>query len=117
MIHDKRRYRVKDYTDLDLLAQDLTERTWTLCSGFRYNGVTFLNDSFSEDGAGEYAAIIEKDGHTLQVESITFSWCTPEQAKQNILACVKYAEGTDKPPMNEPHNIRQHNAGSCPLCA
>lgn len=58
------------------LAKKLTQHTWTLCSAFQLDNLLFLNDSTSPDGAGEWAII--KDGQ--QVESITFSWCTEQEA-------------------------------------
>ena len=40
----------------------------------------FLNDATSGDGAQEYGAIKRLPDTWLQVESITFSWCTYESA-------------------------------------
>lgn len=61
----------------------LTERTWTLCSGFTVAGherYVFLNDATCEDGAGEFG-IVKIDGSTcVQIESVTFSWCRYEEA-------------------------------------
>ena len=63
----------------------LSERTWTLCSGFYVVGhenYLFLNDSTCEDGAGEFSAIrggVGAEQH-VQIESITFSWCTFDQS-------------------------------------
>lgn len=59
--------------------------TWTLCTGvrLRVDGQTFLflSDSTSEDCAEEYA-VFQEDG--MQIESITFSWCTWVQAENHI---------------------------------
>ena len=47
-----------------------------------------MNDSTCEDGAQEYAVFREPSGSLelyRQVESITFSWCSYEQA----LGCVR----------------------------
>ena len=58
------------------LARDLTDRTWTLCTGFQFGSYLFLNDSTSEDGAQEYAVLKRlPNGQYLQIESISFSWC------------------------------------------
>ena len=85
MMHKHRRWCVSIVATPEELARMLAERTWTLCSGFSVAGheqYVFLNDATSEDGAGEYGVIrIDKDtGQQVQVESITFSWCTVEKA-------------------------------------
>jgi hypothetical protein len=65
------------------LAAKLTQRTWTLCSGFTVQGherYLFLNDATHEDGAGEWG-VLKTDGSThVQIESITFSWCRLDEA-------------------------------------
>jgi hypothetical protein len=72
MMHHRRRFAVKDYTDAQVLARDLVTMSWTLCTGFRFQGLLFLNDATSEDGAFEVAVIEEKSGR--QIESVTFGW-------------------------------------------
>ncbi len=60
MIHTKRVWSVSEVESAEKLAEMLTEHTWTLCAGFVVVGhpeYLFLNDSFSEDGAGEFAVI------------------------------------------------------------
>ena len=64
----------------EILARFLTQQTWTLCQAFAIGDLVFLNDSTSEDGASEWA--VHKDGQ--QLESITFSWCTEEEALSYI---------------------------------
>lgn len=67
MMHCKRRWSVAPVATAEELAHMLTERTWTLCSGFSvvgHDGYLFLNDATSEDGAGEYAKSLH-----LQVET------------------------------------------------
>ena len=80
-----RRHSVANVESPDELAEKLTAHTWTLCTGFRLRHpnrtLLFLNDATHEDGAGEYAALLE-DGQ--QIESITFSWCTFDEALQRI---------------------------------
>jgi hypothetical protein len=87
MIHYQRKYQVKKYLTVDDLTEALIERTWTVSSGFELEGLLFFNDAFSEDGAQEYA--VYRDGQ--QIESITFSWCDYDKAKEIILELV---EGT-----------------------
>jgi hypothetical protein len=82
MVHTHRVFCVGDVEDDVELAKKLTEHTWTLCTGFRHKGYLYLNDSFGEDGAAEYAIVREKD--RVQVESITFGWCKLDQALQYI---------------------------------
>lgn len=116
MIHAKRPFSITDMATAEGLAEKLTKHSWTLCTGFRFGGHLFLNDSFSEDGAVEYAVIRESDG--VQVESITFGWCTEAQAVEYIKRVVEAPDAEDArafPP--KVTQVRQHPAGSCPLCA
>jgi len=86
MFHSKRTWGPPRKVDSpEELAELLTEHTWTLCSTFEHGGYLYLNDATSEDGAGEFAVLKRlPDGSFLQVESITFSWCTQEKALQYI---------------------------------
>lgn len=70
--HRNREWKVVDVASARELAEKFSEHTWTPCTGFRYAGFCWLNDSFSGNGAQEYAVIRESDG--AQVESITVSW-------------------------------------------
>lgn len=89
MMHDRRRWVVNAVASAEELAEMLTQRSWTLCSGFYVVGhedYLFLNDATHEDGAGEFAAIhgaIEAPVHE-QIESITFSWMSREEALRTI---------------------------------
>ena len=91
MIHRNRTYQVaEDVTSVSDLAERLTQHTWCLCTAFKLvvgGGVPellFLNDSFSEDGAQEYAVVC----NGRQVESITFSWCSQAEAHNHIQVLV-----------------------------
>ena len=120
MFFENRIYKIREVTDIDWLAKHLSCMTWCLCNGFRYSGVWFLNDAGSEDGAQEYAAIILNEaGDFIQVESITFSWCTAAEAKQYIMDCARYAYRLNKQlPMNRVVTPRfDHAVGSCSFCA
>jgi hypothetical protein len=84
MMHGHRRFCVNPVASAEELARMLTERTWTLCSGFFVQGhenYLFLNDSTHEDGAGEYAVILGglDAEHRMQIESVTMSWCPVDQ--------------------------------------
>ncbi len=120
MFFEKRVYKVKEVYDIDWLAQRLTRGTWCLCNGFKFSGVWFLNDSTSEDGVQEYAAItLDAAGNFIQVESISFGWCSVEKAKWYIMDCVRYAYRLDKnPPLKRIVFPKlDHVAGACRLCA
>lgn len=84
MMNDHRAYRIVDVNTARELAENLSTpgRTWCLCAAFRYKGLLFLNDAFSEDGAQEYAVVRESDNQ--QIESITFSWISIAEAKDSI---------------------------------
>lgn len=116
MIHTNRPFSATEVATAEELAEKLTKHSWTLCTGFRFSGHLFLNDSFSEDGAAEYAVIRESDG--VQVESITFGWCSEEQALGYIKQVVEPTDAEDTrafPP--KVTKVRPHPAGSCHLCA
>ena len=84
MLHSKRRWVIATVATPEELAQKVTEMTWCCCNGFRIEGTDylFLNDATSADGAQEYGAVKGSlDGPPwLQVESLTFGWCTYEKA-------------------------------------
>src|SRR5688572_24213327 len=88
MMHAHRVFCVSPVASAEELARMLTERTWTLCSGFYVQGHTylFLNDSTHEDGAGEWGIILGGLGaeRHVQIESITFSWCQFDQALRYV---------------------------------
>jgi hypothetical protein len=107
VIHTKRRFLIKKVSSVEELAEDLTRCTWTLCTGFELEGYLFLNDAFSEDSAQEYAVI--KDGR--QVESITFGWCSREQAEVHIRA-VLAGQQVDMGPVSP----RLNHGKVCHLC-
>jgi len=66
--------------DLDVLVDKLKEYSWTLCTGFQYQSLLLLNDSFSEDSLQEYAVV--RNG--VQIESLTVSWYNPERLKEDL---------------------------------
>ena len=124
MMHTRRRWSVSEIETPTQLAFMLSAQTNTPCSGFTVEGFPsylFLNDAGSENGAQEYAVVKAIDKAAArsyrQVESITFSWCTPEDALAHIKAVldgryddVDYAY--DVEPKIEP--AAEHEP--CPLC-
>ena len=123
MMHKNRVHCVGPVASAEELAHMLTERTWTLCSGFYVQGHEchlFLNDSTHEDGAGEWGVIlggIEAEHH-VQIESITFSWCAFDQALKYVQDAL--AGRMDRNDFARPVTLRletseQHQR--CHLCA
>ena len=101
----------------------LSERTWTLCSGFYVVGhenYLFLNDSTCEDGAGEFSAIrggVGAEQH-VQIESITFSWCTFDQSLTYIQDALSgRMDGNDFARPVTLHLETPETHQRCPLCA
>src|SRR5437660_10485339 len=93
MMHAQRRFCISPVASAEELAHMLTERSWTLCSGFYVQGhesFLFLNDSTHEDGAGEFAcAKVLGPSQWLQIESITFSWMRWNTALELIEAALQ----------------------------
>jgi hypothetical protein len=82
MMHLTRKWHVGEETHPATPAVKLTEHIWTTCTGFRCNGYLWLNDATSENGAQEYAVVLESDGR--QVESVSASWCTADRLLEII---------------------------------
>jgi hypothetical protein len=85
MLH-RRTWSLSTVETAEELAEKLTEMTWCGCSAFQVRGTPYLylNDSSSADGAQEYAVLKPDGDDFVQVESITFSWCTSEKALEYI---------------------------------
>lgn len=108
-MHPERRFGVTKIARPEKLGMMLTAFTWTLCSGFEHKGLLFLNDSDSEFRAQEYAVL--KDGH--QVESITFGWCTEDEAERRIRTLLA-GDFVDLGPVES--TIEPAVGHFCPLC-
>lgn len=86
MLHKTRTWGLSTVESAEELADRLTKMTWCGCSAFKLPNAPYLfvNDSTSADGGQEYA-ILKPDGpEFVQVESITFSWCSREKALEYI---------------------------------
>jgi hypothetical protein len=91
------------------LADKLANYTWTLCAAWRLGDLLFLNDSFNEDGAYEWAVV--RDGR--QIESITFGWCDLARALEHITRLLAGTLGDDYGAVNPQfHPAAEH----CDLC-
>lgn len=112
MIHKNRKYRIVEVASLLELAQKLAGgATWCSCNGFTCNTLTLLNDSFSADGAQEYAVI--RNGR--QIESLTCSWMSVEE----LHATLGRLDAHGAPSLGEgkPFEIKIHDPGVCGDCA
>jgi hypothetical protein len=86
MIHTNRIFCVEEIPDIETLANQLFHYTWTGCTGYQLDEYLFLNDSFSPDGAQEFAVFRKSDGKFIQIESITiFSWSFSENHLEDVL--------------------------------
>jgi hypothetical protein len=108
MLHPKRLFQVTEVTSAEELAQKLTEMTWTLCQGFRLGELLFVNDSFSEDGAQEYAVFRGDE----QVESVTFGWCKEARA----LELIRMFEGEANEHLGHFELRLEREGHRCDLC-
>lgn len=121
MFHKNRVWCVSPKGTPEEVARLLTQHTWTLCTAVELRGYLCLNDSTSEDGAQEYAVVktpAETGGRHVQVESITFGWCSYETALDHIRRALAgeydaldFVRAVD--PRLEP--AAEHRR--CPLCA
>ena len=86
MIHTDRVFCMKEVSDIETLANQLFHYTWTGCTGCRLDDYLFLNDSFSPDGAQEFAVFRKYDGKFNQIESITIvNWRFSENHLEDVL--------------------------------
>lgn len=122
MMHSSRCWCLAEVESAEALAQMLVERTWTLCSAFYVKShphYLFLNDATHEDGAGEYGVVkVLPDGTYLQIESVTFSWCSQASALGHIEdALAGRDDGNDFARPVRPTIQRPEQHGRCHLCA
>ena len=120
MLHSKRTWVIDPAASAEQLADNLTRMTWCGCNGFELDGYLFLNDATSGNGAQEYA-VVKRDGpggKMLQVESITFSWCSYDRALNLIrrVTAGEYDTG-DYSAVVEPRIETKEEHGRCHLCA
>lgn len=95
------------------LAERLNNHSWTLCTGFECLGYLYLNDSFSEDSAQEYAVVRKSD--LVQVESITVSWMTQQRIAE-FAAEIGSAEAHEYGRI-KPANLEHDKLEYCTRCA
>ncbi len=110
MLHHHRRFAVTVVPSLEELTEKLTQYTWTLCTCFEYQGLLLANDSFSEDGAQEYAVYHEG----REIESLTVSWMTRARLQEVIETLLRgeyEAYGPVAPLHTEPAS--EHRCSVC----
>ena len=118
MLHKKRVWSIFPAESPEWLALQLTQCTWCGCNGFSLGDYLFVNDATSADGAQEYAALLRLANHYVQIESLTFSWMTPERALeviQQVVAGEFDGESYDTVEVDRIQTPEQH--GRCHLCA
>ena len=121
MFHSRRIWCVTPAEKAEVLAADLTRRSWTLCTAFELAGYLFLNDSTSEDGASEWAVVRIPCGpgeSLVQVESITFGWCSYEAGLKYIRRAIagEFDNNDFATPVTPRLQSREEH-GRCPRCA
>lgn len=87
MLHRQRFWQVVPAASAEWLSEALTQSTWCGCNGFALDAYLFLNDATSADGAQEYGVLRNDTEGYVQIESVTFSWMTPERAL-DLIRCV-----------------------------
>ena len=118
MLHSKRIWSIAAAESAERLAEQLTQFTWCGCNGFRLGDYVFVNDATCADGAQEYGVLREEGDHLVQIESLTFSWMTGEEAA-TIIRRVLEGEFDDERygtvAASRLQSPEQH--GRCYLCA
>lgn len=119
MLHRNRIWSLSQVASPEELALKLTEVTWTGCTAFQLGMYLFANDATSPDGAQEYAVFraFQQPDSLVQVESITFSWCSFANALeliQQIQANRFDSQLLARIPRNRFQNPEEHNI--CDLC-
>jgi hypothetical protein len=109
MLFPRRVFQVAVIPTAEELAQKLTEMTWVLCQAFELDGLLFVNDSTSEDGAQEYAVFRGDE----QVESVTFGWCDEARA----LELIRQLQAGANEHMGHFRLRLERKGHHCPLCA
>ncbi len=88
MLYSKRIWSIVPAASAEWLAEQLNQCTWCDCTGFRLGIYVLVNDATCADGAQEYGVFREDGDHYVQIESLTFSWMTCDEAKSIIRRVV-----------------------------
>ena len=120
MLHNNRVWGVYPAQSAEELATKLAQFTWTCCTAFELYGYLFANDATSGDGAQEYAVLKpHRVGDDLmQIESITFSWCTEVRALSLILRVLSGDFDSMRYGVIPRSRFQaSHEHAVCPMCA
>jgi hypothetical protein len=115
MHHPERTWAVVDVASDEEFAHNLVEQVYTRCTGFRFDGYLFLNDSEREDGHQEYVILRESD--LLHVGNLLLR-ATKAIAEQSIATMLEIGfpdDGYGTMPADRIQSVAEH--GRCPLCA
>ena len=120
MMHNDRTWCLTPAESAEDLARKLTETTWCCCTAFAIGRYLWLNDATSPDGGQEYAVLLRKegDGSFLQIESITFSWCSYDEALRFVQQTLRGEDDRNewaRPVQPTLQTAAVH--GRCPHCA
>ena len=114
-------FRVTDYREDSILelAITLTQRTQTMCQGYRIKKYILLNDTIDGETAQAYALFIEgdKQGTYREIETVYFGYTTTELAEHWLDQMARGVYQTKE--MGDPikldlSDIKIH--GSCKHC-
>ena len=70
MVHTGPKFGIVTVEHLEEPIENLTRHTWSLCTGFEYQRLLFLNDSLTEDEDQAYT--VARDGRHMH--SLHVSW-------------------------------------------
>ena len=113
MIHNDRIFGVEQISNIESLAHILFHYTWANCAGYLLERYLFLNDSFSPDGAQEYAVFRFSDDQFIQIESITVSWCHSAELLEALLSRAMQSQMCMKLQQLHLEDAATHQ---CPYC-
>ena len=118
MLHSQRIWLITPVADPDWFADQLCNRNSVGCQAFALDGYVFANDSTCGDGAQEYAVLrTGSEDEFIQIESITFSWCSFAKARE-FIACISRGQFDSNHYGVIPRSRFQTRAehDHCPLC-
>lgn len=132
MFNRNRTWSINNASEMtpELLAEHLTQHSWTLCTAFQRDRILYLNDSLSEDGAGEWAMVrvnrlghdpaYEHDFEGTQFESVTFGWIDDVNHAADLIRSYDDSAQVESLAKQFGHDVsgNLHPAYErCPLCA
>jgi hypothetical protein len=118
MLRGNRIWTIAPVESAEALAERLTQHTWCCCNGFRLWKYLFVNDATCADGAQEYAALKSCGERFVQIDSLTFSWMSRDQALDIIRQVLDGQFDHERYGVVEPHRLQTSaDHGRCHHCA